>query len=177
LFSGAYADLSGKPSLFSGAYTDLSDKPILFDGAYGSLSGIPSTFTPTTHSHTVATTGTDGFMSSIDKTKLDAVTNLVEIVTKTSAFTFIIGDAGKYVRATFPTLDNITVPENATVAFPIGTSIQIRSSGAGQVTIVPAGSVLINTSETLKLRKIGSTASLIKVNTDEWDLTGDLELV
>jgi hypothetical protein len=29
LFSGAYADLSGKPTLFSGSYTDLTNKPTL----------------------------------------------------------------------------------------------------------------------------------------------------
>lgn len=41
-FSGAYADLSGKPTLFSGAYADLSGKPSLFSGAYADLSGKPT---------------------------------------------------------------------------------------------------------------------------------------
>jgi len=44
--SGAYADLTGKPSLFSGAYTDLTGKPSLAtvatSGAYSDLSGTPS---------------------------------------------------------------------------------------------------------------------------------------
>ena len=40
--SGAYNDLTGKPSLFSGAYADLSGKPSLFSGAYGDLTGTPS---------------------------------------------------------------------------------------------------------------------------------------
>jgi hypothetical protein len=43
LFSGDYADLSNKPTLFSGSYTDLSDKPTLFGGAYTDLTGKPTT--------------------------------------------------------------------------------------------------------------------------------------
>ena len=40
--SGAYNDLSGKPSLFSGAYADLSGKPSLFSGDYDDLSNKPT---------------------------------------------------------------------------------------------------------------------------------------
>ena len=42
VFSGAYADLTGKPTLFSGDYNDLTNKPTLFDGAYTSLTGTPT---------------------------------------------------------------------------------------------------------------------------------------
>jgi len=39
-FSGAYADLTGLPTLVT-SYNDLTDTPTLFDGAYSSLSGLP----------------------------------------------------------------------------------------------------------------------------------------
>lgn len=42
LFSGAYADLTGKPSLFDGDYNSLSNQPALFSGAYADLTGQPS---------------------------------------------------------------------------------------------------------------------------------------
>jgi len=42
VFSGAYADLSGKPTLFSGAYADLTGKPTLFSGDYDDLSNKPT---------------------------------------------------------------------------------------------------------------------------------------
>jgi hypothetical protein len=48
LFSGAYVDLTGKPTLFSGAYADLSGKPTLFSGAYADLTGKPSLATVAT---------------------------------------------------------------------------------------------------------------------------------
>ena len=38
--SGAYNDLTGKPTLFSGAYADLSGKPTLFSGDYDDLSNL-----------------------------------------------------------------------------------------------------------------------------------------
>ena len=41
-FSGAYADLTGKPALFSGVYDDLTGKPTLFSGAYADLTGKPT---------------------------------------------------------------------------------------------------------------------------------------
>ena len=42
-FSGAYADLTGKPTLFSGSYTDLTDTPALFSGDYADLTNKPTT--------------------------------------------------------------------------------------------------------------------------------------
>ena len=43
-FSGAYADLTGKPTLFSGDYDDLSNKPTLFSGRYTDLTDTPTLF-------------------------------------------------------------------------------------------------------------------------------------
>lgn len=39
--------------------------------AWGNVSGKPSTFAPSTHSHSAATSSANGFMSSTDKAKLD----------------------------------------------------------------------------------------------------------
>jgi acyl-coenzyme A thioesterase PaaI-like protein len=100
----------------------------------------------------------------------------IEINTQTDDYTLVLGDAGKYIRMNKATAVDLTVPLNSSVAFPVGTQIVIRQVDA-QVTVVATGGVTINTAETLLLRKEGSTASLIKVATDEWDLTGDLEEV
>lgn len=40
--TGAYADLSGKPSLFSGSYNDLTDKPASFSADYNDLTNKPT---------------------------------------------------------------------------------------------------------------------------------------
>ena len=68
----------------------------------------------------------------------------------------------------------LTVPTNATVAWPVGTSIDILQTGAGQVTVAGAGGVTVNATPGLKLRAQWSSATLIKRATDTWVLVGDL---
>ena len=99
----------------------------------------------------------------------------ISIVDKVASHILDLTDAAKYVRMNVGTANDLTVPANGDVAFPIGTVIQIRQVGAGQTTIVADTGVTINSAETLKLRKQGSSGALIKVDDDEWDLTGDLE--
>lgn len=69
----------------------------------------------------------------------------------------------------------ITIPANATVAFPIGTTIEIAQQGAGQLTITPASGVTINSAGNLtKTRVQYSTCSIRKISTNVWHLAGDL---
>ena len=178
----AYADLTGLPTLFSGSWGDLSGVPSTFPAsihthAYGDLTGIPSTFTPSAHSHSDATTVASGFMSASDKTKLNGLSKEAVINTYTTSMTFSLSDAGAYVRLDLSADGTATVPRNLDVAFPIGTVIQVRAAGAGKVAFLAGSGVTINSSETLILRKQNSSGSLIKVGTDAWDLTGDLELI
>jgi hypothetical protein len=98
------------------------------------------------------------------------------IVNKTASYSLTTAEAGAYVRMNVASANNLTVPTNASQAIPVGAVIQVRQVGAGQTTLVAASGVTINTPETLKLRAQGSSASLVKVGTNEWDLTGDLEL-
>jgi len=92
-----------------------------------------------------------------------------------TAYTLVLTDDGKYLRFNNSSAISATIPLNASVAYPIGTQIAIRQVGAGQVTIVATSGVTINSAETLLLRGEKSSASIIKVATDEWDLSGDLE--
>ena len=54
--TGAYSDLTGKPTLFSGVYADLTSKPTLFDGAYSSLTGSPTAVSSFTNDANYITT-------------------------------------------------------------------------------------------------------------------------
>lgn len=92
-----------------------------------------------------------------------------------TTYTLVLGDAGKYIQCNNASPFTLTVPLNATVAYPVGTQIVVRNTGAGQVTVAATGGVTINTSQTLLLRAQHSTATLVKVATDTWDIAGDLE--
>lgn len=92
----------------------------------------------------------------------------------TGADTLVLADAGKYLRCANGSSFNLTVPLNSSVAFSIGTHIDIIQSGAGQVTIVATGGVTINATPGLKLTGQWAGATLVKVGTNEWDLVGNL---
>jgi len=106
------------------------------------------------------------------KAAIDLTLNL-----QSDSYELVLSDDGKYIQMNKGTAQNLTVPANASVAFAIGAQVIIRNYGAGQVTIVEAVGVTVNTSQTLKLRAQHCSASLVKVGTNEWDLSGDLELV
>jgi len=69
----------------------------------------------------------------------------------------------------------ITVPTNATTAFPIGTSIDFyQASGTGANFVAADGTVTILRTPGLTLRTTYSSATLTKVATNTWLLAGDL---
>lgn len=103
--------------------------------------------------------------------------NEIQINNQTASHTLVIGDAGSYLRMNVATANTLTVPPNSAVAFAVGTQIPVRQAGVGQTTVAGGVGVTINTAETLKLRKQNSMATLVKVGVDEWDLTGDVELL
>ena len=96
------------------------------------------------------------------------------IETVTTTYQFDIADVGKYMRSTSASGFNMTVPANATVAFTIGSRIEGIQAAAGQITFVAAGGVTINATPGLKTTGQWASWALIKVATDEWDLTGNL---
>ncbi len=68
----------------------------------------------------------------------------------------------------------ITVPTNATTAFPVGTSIDFYQSSGTGANFVEASGVTILRTPGLKLRTTYSSATLTKVATNTWLLAGDL---
>jgi hypothetical protein len=93
---------------------------------------------------------------------------------QTASYTAVLADAGKLVEISNASANNFTVPLNSSVAYPIGTQINILQTGAGQTTVVATGGVTINATPGLKLRAQWSSATLIKRGTDTWVLVGDL---
>ena len=98
-----------------------------------------------------------------------------DVVTEaTASRTLALIDAQKYIRCTWSSGCVVTVPLNATVAFPIGTEVDLFHGGSsGSVTIDPAIGVTINATA-LNIGTPKQAATLKKVGTDEWDLVGAL---
>lgn len=93
---------------------------------------------------------------------------------KTGSYTLVLSDAGKLITLTSSSAITLTIPTNASVAFPIGTQIDLVQGGAGAVTFAGAG-VTINSkggNKTIADKFVG--VSLIKTDTNTWLLVGDL---
>lgn len=92
-----------------------------------------------------------------------------------TAYTLVLSDALKVVGINNAATNTITVPPNASVAFLTGTQIILRQAGTGQTTIAAgAGVTLRSRSAWLRLAGQYAYATLLKVGTDTWELSGDL---
>jgi hypothetical protein len=86
-----------------------------------------------------------------------------------------IADTGGYLRTTNASDTAITIPPNASVAFPIGTAMVIEQTNTGIVTISPGAGVTLNTPRGyFTIATQFGVAQIKKVGTDEWTLLGDV---
>lgn len=99
------------------------------------------------------------------------------VSSKTSNYTLALADAGLIIELDHATAITLTVPSNASVAFAVGTRIDLVQAGEGITTVVEAGGVDVRSAATLTLGGKWSGASLYKRATDEWVLVGDLAVV
>ena len=94
---------------------------------------------------------------------------------QTDSYTLALTDAAKAVEMNKATANNLTVPQNSSVAFPVDTVVEVFQYGAGQTTFVADTNVTIRSSGgKLKLTGQYSGASLRKIATNEWALVGDI---
>jgi hypothetical protein len=91
-------------------------------------------------------------------------------------YTLVLTDKGKFLTQTASTTSALTIPTNASVAFPIGTQIWIIQNGTGVLTISGDTGVTLNT-RSVSRQPFGQYAEvkLTKTATDTWYLTGDLK--
>ena len=93
--------------------------------------------------------------------------NLFLFTEQPTDYTLALTDANMGVAMNSASANNLTVPANATVAFPVGTQIAVQQLGAGTTTVVAAGGVTIQAS-TLVLSNQYAVAVLIKKATNTW---------
>ena len=98
-----------------------------------------------------------------------------------TTYTFVLTDANnELITASNASAQTYSIPTNASVAFPIGSQINIIQIGAGQVTInaVTSGTTTVLSTGAVpaapKLRVQYSSATLVKVGTDAWYVIGDI---
>ena len=95
--------------------------------------------------------------------------------TETLSYTLQLSDNKSVIETNKTSANTVIVPLNSSVAFPIGSSIDIVQTGVGQTTITPAEGVTIKSSNSeTKLTGQYSGSTIYKRATNEWVLFGDL---
>jgi hypothetical protein len=112
---------------------------------------------------------------------VDSALGQLTLNAQTATYTAVLTDnRNKLVTMSVAGANDFLIPTNASVAFPIGSVINVIQIGAGQTTIkaVTSGTTTISstgaTATAPKLRAQFSAASCIKVATDTWYVVGDI---
>jgi len=115
----------------------------------------------------------------MDGSTVDVTGNVVDNIALSAqtgtTYTFVLADRGKLVTTSNGSAQTITVPPNSSVAFAVGTQVQVAGLGSGEVTMAAGSGVTLRYTPGLKLRAQYSSVTCIKIATDEWILVGDLE--
>jgi hypothetical protein len=90
-------------------------------------------------------------------------------------YTLVLGDAGKHIYSANTGAQTITIPTNASVAFPIGTLITIVNRGTNTILLGVSGvSVLTNGSASVlayPTLAANNAVQLLKTGTNTWEST------
>jgi len=92
-------------------------------------------------------------------------------------YSLVLTDKNKFIKMAFGVgiANTVTVPTNASVAWPIGSQIHIIQYGAGKTQVIPQNNtVTIYATPGTYLRAQYSSATLLKCETNVWLLMGDL---
>ena len=164
----------------SGALIALETKLGLTDSnaaANAVLVGTGASTTSWTTSPTVSGTMTAGTVTTTGTlTAGVAVGQAVDLDRKTADYTLVLTEAGKVIEINSGSSENVTIPPNSSVAFPIGTQIVVVRLGAGAVVIVEGSGVTTRSDgDKAKIKSQYSSCVLIKHETNEWYILGNLD--
>jgi hypothetical protein len=162
-----------KDIIFSGNDGGVQTEIMRLDVSEGQLSGVLKATTGVLGTATAGTdyvtpTGTETLTNKNIQRSINAQTG--------TAYTFVIGDAGKVVTFENANAQTITIPKNSAVAFAVGTQIDCIGLGAGVVTFAPVDGDVTIRSEDGNLAIAGQDVgvTLLKLATDKWILFGNL---
>jgi len=117
------------------------------------------------------------YATSITTALAGKVDSYTPIVQKTASYTLTtLTERDDLIEVNSGSACVISIPEDATVNYPIGTSLDILQTGAGEVSIAGvSGTVTVNATPGLKLRTQWSSATIFKRAANTWVAYGDLK--
>jgi C4-dicarboxylate-specific signal transduction histidine kinase len=93
-----------------------------------------------------------------------------------TTYTTVLTDDGKLITCSNASAIALTIPPNSSVAYGIGTQINIAQLGAGTVTITAGAGVTLNSAGAkLKTDAQYAVATCVKTDTNTWFVVGNLK--
>ena len=123
---------------------------------------------------TVGTAGLANDAVTAAKLNDDVYAKELTLNAQTASYTLVLADAGKVVTLNVASANTLTVPTNASEAFPVGSTVTVVQTGAGITTLAGASGVTVNAFNGLALSGQWAAATLIKTGTDSWVAIGNL---
>jgi hypothetical protein len=125
----------------------------------------------------LVTVGASGIAFTDGTQTKEGVPSRTSFVQKTGSYTLAsLTERDSVIEVNSASAVTISIPTDASTNYPVGTSIDILQTGAGQVTIaaVTPGTTTVNATPGLKLRTQWSSATLLKRAANTWVVVGDL---
>jgi len=109
----------------------------------------------------------------------NAVSPTINVNTQSASYTAVLGDGSNtLVTINNASANTFTIPPNSSVAFPVGTILNIAQTGAGQTTITQGSGVTIvsngSTASAPKTRVQYSGATCVQTSANTWLVMGDI---
>ena len=126
------------------------------------------------NANTITSTDSNGALT-LDANGTGAVNVIRTINAQTgTTYTLVLADAGKIVTSSNASAQTITIPPNSSVAYPVGTQIEIYQLGAGATSVTAGSGVTLNgvSTGTGALNAQYSAVSCFKIATDTWLMAG-----
>lgn len=164
----------------SAGVASLEGSNLMTVGSADTITGVKTFSTAAVLGSSTATTQTAGNASTPVATTAyaDRDSQLQYNAQTGTTYTLVLTDGTPGSTTAGVSLNNaaavtLTIPTNASVAFPTGWTIPLLSLGAGAVTIAPAGGVTINSpGGLLTIGTQNGTAVLNKTGTNTWQVYG-----
>ena len=144
-----------------------------------------------TRARDLASTALNSAVDSIEYGYLDGVTSAIQtqfnnkapfnltVNAQSASYTAVLADGNNtLVTISNASANTFTIPPNSSVAYPIGTVLNIAQTGAGQTTITQGLGVTITsvgaTASAPKTRVQYSAASAVQTSANNWLVFGDI---
>lgn len=159
----------------------ISDASIVIEGASTNTYETTLTVSDPTQDNTITFPNTSGnlvidnFSQTLTNKTLTAPIINLDINPQTgTTYIPVLSDNGKLVTLNNESAITVTVPTNISVSYATGAQINLLQLGTGQVNVLGDSGVILHATPGSNFRSQYSAATLIKLDTNTWLLTGDL---